>query len=354
MRALAWLLLAAVSCTLPDYEKVESEPDASEDRDGGMSPKGPSCPMEIELPRGCRSCLATHCCEAAQACADGACGDEVGLPITPTMNVTAGFDALARCMLDHCDTEDTCDVSWGCIGNYKWPTLREQHSFSMRVFNYADPFETGLPNVKVKLCESSDPRCEEGVGFVTNAMTDSGGYADFTVPKGFSGYFQHEAGGPYPGTVQWSQPIYTLVDSFNHQALSQRAVDTLAIIVGLHDQGDQPFRPGTGHLITRMQNCLPMRYLEMEGLDSRAQDVEFNFTPQAGATQMYYVDSMAMIDIALDRTSSRGYAGAFEVQATNVTVTAKHAVTGETLASGVVPLREGTIGYMYLVPRTSD
>jgi hypothetical protein len=102
----------------------------------------------------------------------------------------------------------------------------------------------------------------------------------------------------------------------------------------------------------RMQNCLPLRYLDMQDLvlSGRASDVHFRFTPNTGASRVYYANDMAMIDQESDRTRSRGYAGAFEVPVTDITVTATHADTGKELASGTLPVRAGTIGYMYLVP----
>jgi hypothetical protein len=175
---------------------------------------------------------------------------------------------------------------------------------------------------------------------------------DFTVPKGFNGYFQLSGGSPVPATVQWSQPAYDVVDSFSHQALAPSAVAGLALKAGVHSRLEEPFEPNTGHLIARMQNCLPLRYLDSQDPSraGRARDVTFRFTPDTGATRMFYVNDMATLDTALDRTTWRGYAGAFEVPPTNVTVTATHAVTGKPLASGTLTIRDGTIGFMYLVP----
>jgi hypothetical protein len=354
----AWLLLsvyAAISCALPDFDKVEqASPKPARTPDSGMPAEMLKCPVDLPLGRDCRKCIAENCCEQAAACAGDACGENISLPITPLTQVTPEFDALAGCMLEHCDTEDTCDVRWGCVDNYSWPALKRDHTFSMRVFNYADPREVGLPNVKVRLCESSDPLCTDDGGYVTTGTTDSSGSVDFTVPKGFNGYFQLSGGAPVPATVQWSQPAYDVIDSFSHQALAPNAVAGLAVTVGLHKKLDEPFEPNTGHLIARMQNCLPLRYLDVEdpARAGRARDVVFRFTPDSGATRIYYINDMATLDSALDRTSWRGYAGAFQVPATNVTVTATHAVTGKPLASGTLTIRDGTIGFMYLVPNT--
>jgi hypothetical protein len=347
---------AALSCVLPEFEKTEGSKMPSRQPDSGVPDEMLKCPVDLPLGRNCRKCIAENCCEQAAACEDGACGADIGLPITPLTQVTPAFDALASCMLDHCDTEDTCDVRWGCVENYSWPALKRDHTFSMRVFNYADPREVGLPNIKVRLCESSDPLCVEDGGYVTTGTTDSSGSVAFTVPKGFNGYFQLSGGSPAPATVQWSQPVYDVVDSFSHQALAPSAVAGLAVLAGLHTTLDQPFEPNTGHLIARIQNCLPLRYLDSQdpGRAGRARDVKFRFTPDSGATRVFYVNDMAMLAPALDRTGWRGYAGAFQVPPTNVTVTATHAVTGKPLASGTLTIRDGTIGFMYLVPNTRD
>lgn len=348
----AWLLLAAVGCTLPDYSKVEDTKSPSEKRDSG-EPDARSCSMDLQAHGSCRSCIAEHCCDEAAACNKGACGEDLDIPITPLMSVTEKFDALATCLLENCDTEDTCDVSWGCVGKYRWPMLKESHKFSMRVFNYADPRETGIPGIDVKLCESSDPSCSsEGGGQLTRSRTDSMGNADFTVPKGFNGYFELDGGGPAPATVQWSQPTFNVVDSFTHQALGQNSVQSLAVVSQYHSSPNQPFKAGTGFMIARVQNCFPLRYMEAPTSIARARDVRLTFTPSTGASRIYYVNDMATLDLSLNRTSTRGYAGAFEVLAANVTVTAIHADTGKLLAEGTITIREGTIGYMYLVPDT--
>ena len=310
--------------------------------------------MDINFAGACRSCIAAHCCEEAKACKDGACGSDISLPISPLTNVTSEFDALASCMLEHCNGEDTCNTSWGCVGKYKWPSLNETHTFKMRVFNYADTTERGIPGIKTRLCESSDPGCAPDGGFISMSITDSMGYADFTARRGFTGYFELEGGGPVAATIQWSQPVYNVVDTFTHQALGPSAVTALSIASMFHEKPEQSFRPGTGFLIARVHNCLPLRYMESltQGMNplARARDVKLEFTPSSGASRMYYVDDMAFLDLDLDRTSGRGYAGAFEVLVGNVTVTARHAETDKELAVGVLPVREATIGFMYLMP----
>jgi len=347
-----WLVLAAAGCALPDYAKVEDGENPATKKDSG-EPSAPSCSMDLVAKGECRSCIAEHCCDQAAACKNGACGEGLEFPITPLMSVSEKFDALATCMLENCDTEDTCDVSWGCVGKYRWPASKENHKFNMRVFNYADPREVGIPNIDIKLCESSDPSCSnEGGTVVATSVTDSSGNADFTAPRGLNGYFQLEGGGPAPATVQWNKPVYTVVDTFTHQALQQRAVQQLAVVSGYHSSLEEPFKPGTGFMIARAHNCLPLRYLEAPNTLGRARDVKISFTPSSGASRVYYINDMAMLDLPLGRTSSRGYAGAFEVLDANVTVTATHADTDKMLATGTITIREGTIGFMYLMPDT--
>jgi hypothetical protein len=304
--------------------------------------------MDLQFKGACRACVAEHCCNEAAACDDGACGDDITLPITPLMSVSEKFDALASCMLANCDAETACNVSWGCVGKYKWPVLREAHPFSIRVFNYADSNEIGIPKITVRQCDSTDPVCTDGL--VAMTVTDAAGLADFTATRGFNGYFELEGGGPATSTIAWSKPVYNVADSFTHQALRQEAVQGLAVAVRFHDKLDQPFKSGTGFLISRIQNCLPLRYMEEPNPIARARDVKLTFTPSSGASRMYYLNDMASLDASLDRTSTRAYGGAFEVLAGNVTVTAKHAETGKVLAMGVLPVREAEIGFMYLVP----
>jgi hypothetical protein len=348
------LALAATGCTLSEFVKSDSDDSPGVSPDAAVDSAGPAptnvCQSGLELPRACGACVAQHCCEQASACKDGACGSDIDWPLSPLAEVSDNFDALARCMQEYCDSEDTCDVSWGCVGKYRWPALREEHPFNMRMFNFADANETGLAGVTVKLCEASDPTCSEDSGFVSMGRTDSAGNADFIAPRGFNGYFLHEGGAAMPGVISWNRPVYNVVDGFTHQAFLPSSVSGLAVQLRLHSKVEDPFDPERGHLIIRIQSCLPLRYLDTIDPGGRAKDVKFTFGPSQGATRIYYVNDQATVDLNQDRTSIRGYAGAFEVTATNVSVTAEHAVTGKQVATGVVSIRAGSIGYMYLMP----
>lgn len=352
MNARGWLCggfaLAAASCTLPSYEKVTSSSEPN--KAGPQSDPLAECNTDLQATGACGACIARNCCEEAAACSGGACGEDLALPISPVMQVQEPFDALVACMQQHCDGEDSCDVSWGCVENYRWPPLRQERGFGMRVVNYAS--EAGVPGVEVKLCEASDPRCDEGEGLIGTTVTGSDGLAEFIAPRGFNGYFVLSGGDAMPGVVQWSQPVHNLLDTFNHQALFPDAVSTLAVVVGWRQDGSMPI-PGTGHLLARAQNCLPLRYLDELEPSARGQDVVVEFAPQEGASRIYYVNDMAILDPALERTASRGYAGAFEVPARNIRVTATHADTGKIVSYGVVTVRPGTIGYLYLFPTPS-
>lgn len=350
--AIVCFAAAADGCTLPDFKKIEGSEDPAENKDSGPA-DAPGCSMDIDFQGACRACIAEHCCTEASACNDGACGTDLTMPINPLSKVTSRFDGLASCMLEHCNSEDTCDTSWGCVDNYKWPPLRETHKFEMRVFNYADANEKGIPGIDVRFCETSDPGCAEGSGLIATGRTDSMGSADFTSQRGYTGYFELEGGDTTDAVIQWSQPVYNVVDMFTHQALQPSAVTFLAIASKFHDSADQKFKPGTGFLIARAQNCLPLRYMEGPNPIARARDVELEFTPSTGASRVFYVNDMASLDLALEQTSTRGYAGAFEVLVGNVTVTARHAVSKKALAVGTLAIREAAIGFMYLVPEAS-
>lgn len=346
--------LAVTSCALPSYSKVEEVENTAKNKDAGSDEEAPSCTLDIDTSGGCRSCIAKYCCGQASVCKNGSCGAGLRFPLSPPMHATQKFDDLAQCLLDHCDSPATCDVSWGCVSDYKWPELDEEHTFKMRVFGYADPKETGIPNVNVNMCDTSAPSCTMGEGLVDSGMTDKMGNAEFTLATGLNGYFDFEleGGGIAPSTVQWNQPIYNEVATFTHQALSTKSVQDFALASRFHTSPDQPFKAGTGFLIARAQNCLPLRYMEGTNAISRARDVSFRFSPSTGASQVYYINDLSSIDTSLDRTSRRGYAGAFELVAGNVTVTAFHEPSGKMVAQGTIGIREGSIGFMYLVPNT--
>lgn len=353
--SLAACVIAAGSCTLPSYSKVEEVDNTAKNRDAGSVEEAPSCTADLETTGGCRKCIAEHCCGEASACKNGACGAGLRFPLAPPMHPTAKFDMLAECLMANCDTSDTCDVSWGCVGKYKWPELDDDHSFKMRVFGYADPKEVGIPNINVNMCDTTAPSCTQDEGLVDSAKTDAMGNAEFTLMTQDKGYFDFELEGvgTAPSTVQWNQPVYNEVTVFTHQALATKSVQGLALASRYHTSETQPFREGTGFLIARAQNCLPLRYMEGANPLARARDVRFAFMPNTGASRVFYINDMSTLDTSLDRTSSRGYAGAFELESGNVTVTAIHAVTEKVLAQGTIGIKAGNIGFMYLVPNTN-
>jgi hypothetical protein len=342
------VVLAAPGCTLPAYEKVATGNGPATAPDGGPETNPVAqCAQNFPAKGACGECIATHCCDEVAACNDGACGEDIAFPISPVMSVNEKFDELVSCMQQNCDAANSCNVSWGCVDKYRWPRLRQDRPFSMRIFNYADVREAGLPGIDVQLCEASDPRCEDGL--LSTATTGSDGLAEFIAPRGFNGYFSLSGGKPTPAVVVYSQPVFNLMEVFAHQALLPDSIATLGQVVGWRQDGSKP-APNTGHLLARAQNCLPLRYLDRQETWSRGKNVIFNFAPREEASQVYYVNDMAILDPTLKRTTSRGYGGAFEVPAKNISVTATDADSGDVLASGVITIRPNTIGYIYLFP----
>jgi hypothetical protein len=342
---------------LPSFEKVRDGGGSGSDVDSGSGqpdagrrPGG--CGPSAELPRSCDDCIREHCCDLAEACGeDAACAEDMLEPITPAADFGAAFDPLLACMQRECDRE--CEVSWGCTGEYEWPTSESELDFQVKVIDFAAVPDAPLEGVRVQACQGIDPACESGQ--VDEAVTDAEGLVRLQVQPNFDGFFAFEGADYLPSTVQWSEPIFRKTD-FTHYALSPSALTALALITGVHQSAEEMFDPEVGHLIFRVQGCLPMRYLNnpMAPPQAEVADVHIRFEPDDGATQVFYTDENSSVSLTLEATSKDGVGGAFNVPARNVTVHAVDALDDREVARGSVRIRPGALGYVYLVARSRE
>lgn len=348
MRALllGWLVLCSAACVLPDYERVAAE------GGGAGSPAelpGKACGLSDQLPRSCDACIREECCDAARDCPAGSdCGKDLLKPITPVAEVSAGFEPLLGCLQSKCNA--ACKVDWGCVGDYTWPVPEDDYEFDVSVVDFAAEPEMPLPDVTVAACQSVDPACESGR--VSEAVTGAEGRVSLTVPPTFDGFFSFSGGDHAPSTAQWTEPVYRISD-FTQYQLSQGALLALASAAGIHSTPQQQFDANVGHMIFRVQNCVPQRFLHnLQPPRAEASDVQVSFGEQPGASRIFYVDKSGNLSLELDATSTQGVGGVFSLPARNLSVTAVDAVSGDEIADGTVVVRPGAIGFIYLLPKS--
>jgi hypothetical protein len=350
MRAIIVCLAAigAAGCVLPSYDEHGANKTGADDAKSML--QGAACGLSNKLPTTCDACIRKHCCDLAKDCGSGTeCGKDLLEPITPVAEFSTEFDPLLACMQDHCD--EACEVSWGCVDDYKWPVPKQDLDVVVTVVDFAAVPDKPLADVDVQACEAVDAACQSGK--VTSAKTGKDGKVELKLPHEFDGFFSFSGAGYTDSTVQWTEPAYR-VSGFKQLQLQPEALAELAVIVHEHKKVDEPFDPDAGHLIFRAQNCLPMRYLEAQDSPrGQAAGVEVMFEPNDGASQIFYTQPNGGVSITLEATTSDGVGGAFDVPATNVDVHAVDAHSGKEVAGGSVRVRAGAIGYAYLVPRAS-
>lgn len=352
MRAcfIAWLAFGAAGCLLPDFQKVATDTNRDAGAQDAAASSEPTCGLSNKLPKSCNACIRQSCCELAKACGQGsACGADLLKPITPATQVSTDFDALLGCMQSQCD--DACNVTWGCIDKYTWPVPGKDYGFRIDVIDFAAEPRMPLPDVTVDACQSVDPTCQSGR--TSRAVTDKSGSVMLSVPRAFDGFFSFSGAGYAPSTTQWTEPIYR-VSNFTQFQLTSAALAGLAVATGVHKAFTDPFDPTTGHVIFRVQGCLPMRYLDNTGLPhAEAADVKVSISPNPGSSRVFYTDKSDAVALALDMTSSRGVGGAFSLPATNLTVSAVDTKSGREVSTGTVLVRAGGVAFMYMLPSSA-
>jgi hypothetical protein len=356
VRTIAFARLASLGvllagCVLPSFERGEASDagPSGADVDAGPDP-GPACGLSDELPDACDRCIRLNCCDLASACGEGtACGEDLLEPITPAADFSTDFDPLLGCMQRECNVE--CDVDFGCVDDYRWPTLSEPSTVPVKVIDFAAEPDLPLEDFTVKACQALDPSCESGK--VDEAQTDADGIAELTLPPGFSGFFEISGGDYVESTAQWSEPVHR-ASGFTHYMLRARDINALALVTGVHTRVDEPFEPGSGHLIFRVEGCLPLRYLAADERPiAEVSGVHVEFAPNDFGSDIFYTDGSGSVSLTLEETSADGVGGAFEVPARNLTVTATDVRSGRSIATGSVAVRPGALGFAYLAPRSS-
>ena len=353
---LAGACAVSIGCVLPEFEKVDADmrtdgggPNVREDG-GGELPS--ACGLSDRLPAACDMCIRENCCDRAEACGEGtACGEDLLEPITPLADFSKDFDPLLGCMQRFCN--EACEVNWGCVDDYEWPAAEGRVDVPVTGVDFTSTQDNPIPieGVTVRACEGIDPRCSSGKR--AEAVTDATGQATLEdLSAGFTGFYTFSGGmsefGAYlPLTVRWSEPVHRAA-GFLQFALNDVAVAGLAMITQVEDD----FDPERGHLIVRIQGCLPLRYLNpIEPPKAEAEHVKLSFEPAEGATRVFYTAPNGGVALSLEETTTDGVGGAFNVQPSNVTVTAVDTVSGEVVATGNVQVNAGSIGFMYLLPR---
>lgn len=311
------------------------------------APVLPVCGISDQLSEVCDACIRSKCCEEAMECAEGtACGEDLLEPITPVADFSKDFDPMLACMQRECDAP--CEVNWGCVGNYQWPSVSEPYTVDITVVDFAADPDRPLQDVMVKACSGIDPACVRGL--IDDDTSDGDGQVSLTLPEAFEGFFTFEGSGYLPTTVQWSEPVSRVLD-WKHYQLDAASVRALARATGVHKTPEQEFDPAVGHLIFRIQSCVPLRYLINDAFPlADAANVAIEFEPNDGASDVFYLSDTGAVSASLKATSRAGVGGAFNVPAVNLNVTATNVADGRVVAQGPVQARPGTIGFIYMLP----
>jgi hypothetical protein len=359
-KALVLVLMTGVlgACVLPDFDKVDGaaagKPDAAGGKqDAGSMPDplpGKACGLSDQLPRACDACIRQKCCELATECGKGTeCGKDMLEPITPAADFSEDFDPLLGCMQTRC--EAACKVNLGCLDDYTWPDAEGTSDIEILVADYADAVNLPLADVTVKACAALDPLCVTGVK--AEGVTGADGRVMLKgIPAAFDGFYSFDGADYAPSTAHWTEPVHR-ASGFTQYQLSPTELGALAIITGIHKSIDEPFDPGLGHLIFRVQGCLPMRYVANDVPPSAGvAGVRVEFSPNDGASQTFYLEENGSVSVTLTKTTAQGLGGAFNLLPRNVTVKAIDVATDREVARGTVNVRAGTIGFAWMVARS--
>jgi hypothetical protein len=329
------------SCVLPSFQKVDQE-------DAPL--QGQACGLSDKLPKSCDGCIRAKCCELAQACSAGeACAQDMIAEITPAADFSRDFEPLLGCMQSQCGTE--CEVDWGCVDDYSWPSTDGPLDRTIAVTEFVSSIP--IEGVEIRACSAMDPTATCRTGRVAQGTTDSEGNALLRgLPPDFDGLYRFSADGYLPATLRWSEPVHRVTD-FSHFVLSPVDLAFYGVMTGVHKAVDEPFDPDVGHMIVRVQNCLPLRYLGSDSLQATAANVEFRVDEVDGASpsQFFYTEESNEVSVSRKYTSHHGFAGAFNFPPYNIRVTATEVTTGLEVASGRVQIVAGGMGFLYLAPR---
>jgi hypothetical protein len=340
-------------CVLPSFDKVKGDAGSTSDSDAGDKPNalpGHACGLSDHLDRTCDACIRAHCCALAKDCGDGTqCGDDLLEPITPVAEFSTDFDALLGCMQTECDA--ACKVNLGCVGNYTWPKTSINTDLDVQVVDYAAGPGGPLEGVTVRACAAVDSGCLTGK--IAEGTTDADGRVVLpNFPATFEGFYTFEGADYTPATAAWSEPVHR-IGGFTQYMLLPFALSYFASVTGVHADPSEPFDPAVGHLIFRVQNCLPLRYLQAETPPmASAGGARVAFTPNEGATKVFYLEETGPVADNLTATTRQGLGGAFNLLPRNVTVNAIDVASGREIARGTVNIRPGAIGFVWLVPRS--
>ena len=342
----AWSLFATVSaCLLPDYEKAAPMTGGSSKRaDAGVDAGGAAGDAGVlqGASNDCKSCVMQNCGELMESCGNDCA--QLKFPINPATVAPKTIDGFLECMQDQCD--ESCEVTWGCVDRYRWPTTTKAYTMTMRVIDIIA--SSVLPDVQVTACHASDPSCSQSSGLAGAGVSSATGHAMLSVPDDFVGFFLFKGADSYvPAAALWTQPAYALTEGFTQRMMQWGVAEGLAAAT------DSKLRRDASHLIFRAQNCLPLRYLGGEALRAEADDVAVTFTPPAtDSSRVFYTGIGASVDPTLKGTSAVGgaFGGAFNLPAQTVTVIATH--DGKEVSRAAIPMRSGTLGFVYLVPNT--
>jgi hypothetical protein len=328
-----------IGCALPDFDTLKV---------GELLLQGNACGLSSRLPASCDACIRAQCCELAEACGDGtACGEDLLEPITPVADYSTDFDEMLGCMQNHCATE--CKVHWGCVDDYTWPDLEGPIDQDVGVVDFVS--SNPVEGATIIACSASDPTPTCRAGRIAKAVTDDDGEARLRgLSPDFDDLYRFEAPGFLPSTARFTEPMHR-VAGFTQFELGALDLAAFALATGVHSTLVEPFPANVGHVIVRVQSCLPLRYLNTN-LHATGPDVRIEFDAIDGASRFFYTEPSGEVSASRTETSSDGYGGAFNFPPHNIELRAIDTISGSEVASGRVQIVTGGIGFLYLLPRS--
>lgn len=336
MRGLLLLCGLLTGCVLPDYSVTEQPNQTPLEQ--SREPAG----LLKSAPESCNECLKSECTQSRDDCGDNC--SELSWPVSPAWKVADEADAFVTCVSEHCS--DACEVPWGCVKKYDLAAPPDALEVSMHFTGVINGFP--VANVKVNACAVLDPDCTSGGGEQNAVTSDANGRAFITLPKDFFGYFLVDAGDDfYPMTVMLSQPTYRVDNSL------EIAVFPRVWIAGLSATIDVPAKKTDGHVIFRAQNCLPLRYLSGDGIAAAADGVGVSYDTTGPDTSRTFYTSYGLMldpDATASQTVGGGFGGALNVPVGLRSVSGD--IDGNEVARTSIRMRAGTVGLVFLVPKT--
>jgi hypothetical protein len=198
---------------------------------------------------------------------------------------------------------------------------------------------TPVPGVSLQVCDVLDPKCAKPV--TPLLVSDDAGVVSFTLPGSFQGFFQFSGGGILPSLVY---PGHLLADASSETlplaALGANEGQLLAAALGVPFQTNP--EAGVGNVFFQVYDCN----------DRLAPGVSFTLAIDGGPDTVQWYSNNRLPSTTAMQTDSLGAAGALNVPAGALAVTATLAATHRTIGVANTIVNAGGLTYAWFRVRT--